>query len=171
MRKHRWMKSPLYSISDTQRSKPLVITPRLNGTELKMEIDTGASLSLMSEETYHRVWEANSAPPLLPSTANLRTYTGERIATLGRIEVEVSINVQTAHLSLEVVKGAGPSLLGVDWLQELRLDWKQIFKIRCNRAPLQEVLDSHKAVFKDTLGCIKGVKARLHLKQGAHPKF
>ena len=97
----------------------------LNGTELKMEMDTGASLSLISEETCHKVWEANSAPPFLPSTANLRTYTAEKIATLRRIEVEVIINAQTAHLSLVVVKGAGPSLLGVGWLQELWLDWKQ----------------------------------------------
>ena len=44
--------SPLYSISDSQWSKSLVVTPRLNGTELKMEIDAGASLSLISEETY-----------------------------------------------------------------------------------------------------------------------
>ena len=62
--------SPLYSISDSQWSKPLVVTPRLNGTELKMEIDTRASLSLISEETYHKVWEANSASPMLPSTAS-----------------------------------------------------------------------------------------------------
>ena len=60
-----------------------------------MEIDTGASLSLISEETYQQTWSRDAAPPLLPSQAHLRTYTGETIQTLGRIEVEVSINNQT----------------------------------------------------------------------------
>ena len=33
------------------------------------------------------------------------------------------------------------------------------------------MLDQHKEVFQDQLGCIEGVKAKLHVKAGAQPKF
>ena len=36
---------------------------------------------------------------------------------------------------------------------------------------LQTVLDHHKEVFADQLGCIDGVKAKLHLKPNSQPKF
>ena len=36
---------------------------------------------------------------------------------------------------------------------------------------LQTVLDHHKEVFADQLGCIEGVKAKLHLKPNSQPKF
>ena len=97
-----------------------------------MEIDTGASLSLISEETYQHTWSREATPPLLPSQAHLRTYTAEAIQTLGRIEVEVSINNQTKQLSLEVVQGSGPSLLGIDWLEKLKIDWTQVYQLRSN---------------------------------------
>lgn len=135
-----------------------------------MQIDTGASLSLISEETYQHTWSREAALPLLPSQAHLRTYTGEAIQTLGRIEVEVSINNQTKQLSLEVVQGSGPSLLGIYWLEKLQIDWTQVYQLRSNDQ-LQTVLGQHKEVFQDQLGCIEGVKAQLHVKAGAQPKF
>ena len=121
----------LYSVKDRRR-KPFVVKPSLNGTDLLMEIDTGASLSLISEETYQHTWSREATPPLLPSQAHLRTYTAEAIQTLGRIEVEVSINNQTKQLSLEVVQGSGPSLLGIDWLEKLKIDWTQVYQLRSN---------------------------------------
>ena len=38
-----------------------------------MEVDTGASLSVISEKTYCSL---NNAPQLQPTQARLRTYTG-----------------------------------------------------------------------------------------------
>ena len=80
------------------------------------------------------------------------------------------MNNQTEQLSLEVVKGSGPSLLGIDWLERLKLDWTQVYQLRSNDE-LQTVLDHHKEVFADQLGCIEGVKAKLHLKPNSQPKF
>ena len=45
-----------------------------------------------------------------------------------------------------------------------------IFGSRSNDQ-LQTVLDQHKEVFQDQLSCIEGVKAKLHVKAGAQPKF
>ena len=56
------------------KGQPIVVTVKTNGSELLMEMDTGASLSIISESTYHSL----SALPELNSTdVTLHTYTGE----------------------------------------------------------------------------------------------
>ena len=147
-----------------------MVKPRLNEVELEMEIDTGASLSIISERTYNRLWPAQSAPTIRPTQASLRTYTGEQIEIRGKIDVNVDIDNQTAQLSLVVVKGSGPSLLGVDWLEKLKLEWNKMHLVR-NQRELHSLLEKHRAVFEDQLGCIKGVKAKFYLKPNAQPKF
>ena len=84
-----------------------------------MEIDTGASVSIVSETEYQRRWpnvSLNSTP------VKLRTYTGEILKVLESREVEVSYGQQIGHLQLVVVSGDGPCLLGRDSLQHLQLD-------------------------------------------------
>ena len=73
-------------------------------------------------------------------------------------------------MPLQVVKGAGTTLLGRDWLQKFRLDWKTIFKLH-NQLTLQEVLDSHKQVFSDKLGTLKDYKVKFYLEEQAKPQF
>ena len=45
---------------------------------------------------------------------------------LGVMPVQVICGEQTKNLSLVVVQGNGPTLLGQNWLSHLRLDWKSI---------------------------------------------
>ncbi len=45
----------MFNLSET-RSDPLYATIQVNGASLKMEIDTGASASIISEETYGKLW-------------------------------------------------------------------------------------------------------------------
>ena len=92
-----------------------------------MEIDTGATASLISGERYHRRW-----PGVAISATNflLRTYTGEQLEVLGARKVEVQYGQQQATLPLVVVAKIGPCLLGRDWLQHLRLDCTSICHTR-----------------------------------------
>ena len=54
-----------------------------------MELDTGTSVSLISENTYRNTWTATNRPPLLPSDARLYTYSGELSKVLGTTSVTV----------------------------------------------------------------------------------
>ena len=47
-----------------------------------MEIDTGASLSLISKATYDKLQSSATLPPLKSEQIKLRTYTGEEINVL-----------------------------------------------------------------------------------------
>ena len=51
------------------------------------EIDTGASVTLISEETYNEHYQDK---PLQKSSLKLKTYTGEPLQVLGQAAVTVS---------------------------------------------------------------------------------
>ena len=161
-----------YSLNNVKKDqkKAYRITPTINGVDVTMETDTGASLSIISEKTYKKVWPKKSAPKLQPTRVNLWTYTREKMEVLGKINVMVEINNQKVSLDLMVVKGDGPSLLGIDWLQKLKLDWNRVFSVT-TESKLQELLATHKNLFKDELGKVKGMEVKIHLKPDAQPKF
>ena len=161
----------LYPVVQQQSSStPLRSTVKLDGKELSMEVDTGASLSLISKTTYKKLWESDTLPELQQTAVKLRTYTGEEIRVLGCINVKVQSKEQEAHLPLLVVKGNGPSLLGRNWLTKLRLNWQEIFSVRTNHS-LESLLKQYEGVFKDELGTLKGIEAKLHVDPQAKPFY
>ena len=75
-----------YSLYHTQghgTTPPILVDLRLNGKDISMELDTGATLSLVSEKTYHSLFSPDTAPQLKASKAELKTYTGEVLNILG----------------------------------------------------------------------------------------
>ena len=78
------------------------------------------------------------------------------------------------ELPLTVVKRKGPNLLGRDWLSKLQLNWKEIFSVteqECNSVNLESLLSTYREVFKDELGTIQGVKAKIYVDENAPPKY
>ena len=74
-------------------------------------------------------------------------------------------------LSLIVVKGPGPSLLGRNWLNHITLDWKSIRTISQHQGSLKSLLTEFKDVLSEGLGTIDGFTATLHLSKDARPRF
>ena len=52
--------------------KPLVVSVKLNSMDLEMELDTGASLSVISEATYNGLWLKGKAPAIQESQVKLK---------------------------------------------------------------------------------------------------
>ena len=78
-----------------------------------MEVDTGAPVSKMSENNYHKLWPRRG---LSTCTIRLQTYSKEPITVVGSTDVQVVDQGRTATLPLVVVKGDGP-ILGRNWLR------------------------------------------------------
>ena len=57
---------PVYSLFtlSNQSGRPLHVNVQLNHTPLSMEVDTGASVSVISRNTYDKLWMRAQAPPL-----------------------------------------------------------------------------------------------------------
>ena len=96
---------------------------------------------VISEATFREVWGQN-APPLEPARIKLTTYTGEYIPIQGALDVEVEHNGVSERVQLIVTKGKGPSLLGRNWLERLRIDWKGVYMLQA-RESLGSILDRH----------------------------
>ena len=111
-------------------SDPIVATIEINNSNLQMEIDTGASRSIVGENTFKQLWPEEQQPTITPAKVKLRTYTGELIPVLGVATVTVNHHNQCKVLELLVAAGAGPSLISRDWLHELKLDWTTIHSVQ-----------------------------------------
>ena len=85
--------------------------------------------------------------------------------------LHVGYGGQDYKLLALVVKGAGPNLLGRDWLRVIKMNWKTRFKVKEDHMELSQVLELYNEVFKDELGTIKGTKAKIHVDANAKPKF
>ena len=129
-----------------------------------MELDTGAAVSIIAESQLKRILPRIK---LQPSKMKLKTYSGEKMAVVGEVPVEVQYAEQTELLSFVVVAQEGPPLLGRDWLKCLKLDWKTIGAIHLVKekldSDLKKLLSVHKAVFKSDLGTIQPYHARLQV--------
>lgn len=92
----------LLQVNSATRSPPIVVQVLLDETMVAMEVDTGASVSLMSEKScclggaYH-----------LSTEVRLCGFNKDSISLLGCCEVKVCYQGQTVNLPLVIVKGTG----------------------------------------------------------------
>ena len=154
--------------------KPFYKTVVVEGQKMKMELDTGAAVSLIS---YNNYLEKLSHLPLRKAVTQLKTYTGEVIMPKGQVAVKVQGKNGTQTLPLLVVEGSGPPLLGRNWLSKLEVLWngEQINAVFTQPQETEKWLNDlqikYPSVFKDVLGTLKGMKAKVNLKEGAIPVF
>ena len=157
----------IYAVSQKGKSlPPLKVQVEVDGRRVSMEVDTGASMSIMSETTYKQLWSGRA---LDPSEIRLQSYSKEVIPVVGSTQTKVVYEGQTALLPLVIVKSEGPTLLGSNWLHHIRLNWNQIHYAL--RPGLQEVLHKYQSIFQGGLGNMKGFEATLEVDPEAIPRF
>ena len=160
--------SDLYHIRCGKRisTPPIVANVKLDGCWVDMEVDSGASFSLMSEATFRRLWPGRD---LHPSSVRLQTYSKEPITVVGCCNVNIEYNGQTGEMPLEIVAGSGPTLFGRDWMSKISLDWGKIHQV--HNAALYSLLNKYTDVFSEGLGTLKGFKAKIYVDPDAPPRF
>eukprot|EP00731_Ephydatia_muelleri_P017292 Em0010g390a len=122
---------------------PLTVTVEVNKAKLCMEVDTGAADSILSESTFQRLWPEGARPLLRQSAVMLRTYSGEKLSIRGR-----------------------------DWLAALNIPLQELLVMQTvSDTNLQSILNSHKELFKDELGLLRGVKTKLYVHDSCKPCF
>ena len=105
---------------------PISINLFIDAKPLVMELDTGAAVSIISEEQLRKRLPNKQ---VRPSTIVLRTYTVEKIPLLVEAQLCVEHRGHKHILTTYITKGAGPCLLGRDWLKRIQLDWKVIVPV------------------------------------------
>ena len=98
----------------------------MDGRSINLEVDTGAEFTIIGRKTFKQHYKGQHEPELRKTSDVLRTYTGQHI----HVEVVTDVSIETnGHIQtlrqLMVVSGYGPSLLGRNWLHEVKLDWSR----------------------------------------------
>ncbi|XP_048482870.1 uncharacterized protein K02A2.6-like [Plutella xylostella] len=156
----------VYVCSDNSYRAPITAELTIDGAKLSMEVDTGASRSIISEETYRKLWQV--APPLQSTNVKLVTWTREPLKVLGVTHVRVVLGNKEAQCELLVVSGKGPSLLGRNWFQALCLD---VEGLCWTDDKISRLMSEFPDLFKETLGEYKGPEISLHVRPDAKPRF
>ena len=152
---------------------PITVDLQLNGKQVSMEVDTGASQSIMSPETFDKLWDCEAVKPKLsPVKAKLRTYTKEIVLVIGSANVSASCDGVTYELPMWVIPGNGPTLLGRNWLQSIKPNWHEIKKLfSVEASSCAQVLDKFPSLFEPGIGSFMGMKVEIHLDLEAKPIF
>ena len=119
-----------------------------------MEIDTGASASLMSENLFKSLWPGRS---LQATEVRLCSYSKQKIPVVCCCYVIVLYKgLEFTQLPLIIVAGSGPEMLEINKVQN---------------ESLQTVLSRYSNVIAEGLGTLVGFKARMYVDPAARPKF
>lgn len=159
--------SLFHTASQVRQVNPYMCTVEMEGIPMSMEIDTGASSTIVSEKQWKKLTAL--APHLVLNDDNLpklRTYAGEFIKPLGKTTAQVSHGGQQKWLPILVVPGTGPNLLGRDWLAVLKLNWATV-----NQVNKDDFLRPYQAVFQEGLGTLKGVTAKFYIDDTVKPMY
>ena len=137
-----------------------------------MALDTRAAVLIMFKSTYAQL---RPQPKLKLTSIKLTTFSGELMKPIGVAEVNVVIDGQGAKLNLYVTESGTNPLFGRSWLRVLKINWNAIKKLQIESKPTQEqlqaLLATHEAVFQDEIGELRGMEAKLPLKEHTTPKF
>ena len=86
------------------------VGPEVQGRVVKMELDTGSAVSVLSYKQYK---EHFGHVKLAKSLVTLKTYTGQKITPKGEMKCNVKFKGQEKELTLQVVETPGQYCLGV----------------------------------------------------------
>ncbi len=165
------------SSKNLTKVQPYTVDMQIDGHKVKLEIDTGCSLTVLNEETFKELRKSGNSTKIKQTGIKLETYTGQPIEVKGTSQVTVEYQEQKKTLPVVVVAGNGPNLLGRGWLAELKLSWdqikheRQVLQIQTEDDSLQKMLVRHSDVFKEELGTLRGLQAKIHVSPEAVPRF
>ena len=160
--------NPLYLVRASKMTlPPIQIQVRMDDCQVNMEVDTGASMSLMSENTFRELWPGRS---LDTTEVRLCTYSKQPIQVVGSANGNLSYKGRTPDkLPLLIVQGSGPTLLGRNWLTYIKLDWNEIHQVQCDS--LRSLLAKYPSIFQEGSGKHVGFTAKIHVNPNAQPRF
>ena len=73
----------VFSVETKSFDAPIIVDVTINKIPVRIEVDTGASRSIMSESKFTSIYPPRKTPALWPVSTDLRTYTKEVVPVVG----------------------------------------------------------------------------------------
>jgi hypothetical protein len=161
----------IYCVQGRGRVPPYEVEVHIAGIKVVMQVDTGASFSIINEDTWYKIQFRLPRDILRPVFFSLRTWTETPVKLLGQVSLPVWYKDIERRMCVMVAKGNGPNLLGRDWLKPFNITMNINMISESANLKVDKIIDEHKEVFKDGLGTYRGKPVSIHIKEGATPKF
>lgn len=144
-----------------------------------MELDTGASVSVISERDYYNKFKDIK---IKKDGLKLQYYTNETVETMGYIRVNVKYKNNSFKGNWYIMKGTGPMLIGREWISQMDILSECKPEAIKNQNTLntlhfkqlnmeQHIFKKFPEVFSDKLGLYNEDIIEILLQEGAKPKF
>ncbi|XP_036347641.1 uncharacterized protein K02A2.6-like [Rhagoletis pomonella] len=135
---------------------------------IKFQMDSGASLSIITLETYKEL----NKPPLSPCNRSIFGFGNNKIHTLGELKVNAICGAKQKQVNLVVARvHSGNNLFGADLFEAFGYKIKQVLNINDSMREVNALLEKYSRVFEPALGTVNNFKAGVKLKPDALPKF
>ena len=160
---------------------PYTEVVNVNGKNLSFMVDTAAAATVISDKLYRRHFASEVS--LKPCYTSLFGFTGQKVPVVGKILVKVQYEGQCKQLPIIVVEGDKQSLLGRDWMLEIKLNWSKILhsnrvnavnvKGQNSHSQVDNIVQKHLKVFETQvkLSQINNFTADVKLEKGSEPIF
>ncbi|XP_031347132.1 uncharacterized protein K02A2.6-like isoform X2 [Photinus pyralis] len=165
------------NIQVSSKSNPAILKVNVEKRIIDMEVDTGASVSLISVDTRNKYFKDI---PICKSRLKIKTVQGDQLQIVGEMMVKVKCIESDVKYELPLVvvlsKIEFIPLLGRNWLNMLLPRWRE--SLHCNVIEVDiskivsEFKDKYRNVFSnDKAKCIKNFKCNIVLKENVTPVF
>ena len=77
----------VFSLRTKSSDAPIIVDVTSDKIPVRMDVDTGASRSIMNESKFTSIYPPSKAPALRPVSTDLRTYTKEVVPVIGSANV------------------------------------------------------------------------------------
>ncbi|XP_044760826.1 uncharacterized protein K02A2.6-like isoform X2 [Coccinella septempunctata] len=153
---------------------PLVFDVEIENEIVKMELDTGSYVSVISEFTFRKCFPNKQ---MVPPRMNLTTYDHSKLAIKGIIsDLKVKFNNCYYKLEAYILPGNGKNLIGRQWFKVFGM-WplqlpsaNSVNNLQCEHANLMKYFSSkYPLLFSDKQGNFSGRKIQLKLKENFKP--
>lgn len=158
----------MYSLKvEVKENDPIKIPVELNGIVLQMEVDSGAGVSVISKQCFE---EKFSRWKIQPTNIRLRGYGGELLDVVGMFEPSICYENKCKTVSVLIVNGGGPPILGRNFLEKHKLGFASIKKIFNTKNEIANIMKEYEDVFIGT-GRYLMKEIEVEMKENVKPIF
>ncbi|KAA3669787.1 uncharacterized protein DEA37_0006421 [Paragonimus westermani] len=98
-------------------SKRKYVTLFINGFHIRLQLDTGSDITLISRDIRRELGQ----PPLLPTHHTARNASGGTLKLAGEVTCEMTFGDNRIETCCFLTDYSGLDLLGLDWMDDLKL--------------------------------------------------
>ncbi|KAJ0171196.1 hypothetical protein K1T71_013395 [Dendrolimus kikuchii] len=153
----------------TIHGEPMTEWIIINGLSLQFEIDSGASVSVISDVTYKKYF--NKIPLSSQTKGPLYSYSGAGLDCIGVVALPVTYNGISHEINFHVISRGGPPLLGRDFMSLFKLQLSPVSFINFQNDILSQFQLLYPDLFSANLGCFNKYEVKLQTKKGSKPIF